>query len=1105
MANLHDFYPKKKGTGSVSRHGHFLKLATVAVAGALTLSIAPLAVGQDDAANAAVEAAIAQATAANADSTGEAAPEETPESQADGESAASGDAETTGEVEASSEPSISESASVEADKELPVKEDTLEVEQLSESTFKLTLDTRALSGEEEASVPVVTLQRDNADQDIVAPRRVEFQTAKEAEEAKEAAESEEAASNEQDKKEPTYVSTAFASATEERPTDLLSFDMGDLKAEEGDKVSFVYVVNKEGLDADAEKDGWAFAERGSQTAFEVGRTLSAIQPRSAMLRAASTQKRPYMPSQLGKIETFGPYPGGDTGMNNIPYYGPLEDPDFGQEFEQNPSSYIYKKSKSGGELTYPIRHRNWSAREYYTTANRPLRGPKVPGGGSGGGNDTLTYWEQEQGLFFSRDHVQYAWSQGSAVYRGDEFLLGGGADDGVWYGGMYSLPQNTSLDWSANYRQTNQPGFKLYIDDRLNTDDPGWIKKRETVNGLVGYSYISPDGSLMIRFDQRAGSKSFDIKFLDLQKMKNDGVFNESTGRMPASFNMRAYRAGISTPGWTRVFIGAGATDSAKAIKPVNSMNGYLYSQFVPEFGRTSNPKVTKKVIPASAQTPWGEEEIVDPRTNQKTMTKYIDYQIDVTTPVNGKGKYFYKFHETPDFGPGIRIIDAKLTKASGNSLEDFKLKKILDDAAKPEFEIVNSRKRQIPSHPELGNSDYLEIWNNQTHSVTLRMYFDPETDEAFGTSDECKAGNGLYNKVTLTITGQKSPPDADACAKYYQPEITKKLKPVSAEQAWGKTATGQYYVDYDISVRTPATPRHAYFYKLTEQPNFGPNITVNDLQITAVDGKAKEEFKVNRLDNSSGNPTFEIVNRDTRTVSYASHLGAQNYLEIWENQTHTITVRVHFTPSSPAQTGTGKCGPGNGLYNKVTMKVADLPSTFMDDECASFNPIVLATAGVIKMDENGNYLPLGNDFEFEIRDESGNVIPFSRQATLSDGRSNFVLKGTQPSVLEMGRLYYLVESRAPKGYELLAQPVGFRVVERNGSAEIQLENPAAHPQINKASLGNFSLGPNSVYFAVSDMRQGTLPESGGPGVWWMLGGGMVLLLAAAAASRRFA
>lgn len=1082
---------KQKGVEPV-RFGRSLKVAAAAMVGAVTLTFAPVAVGQNDTtgrteANDAVEA---DAATSVFDEPG-LSEHNGVEDFGGSDNLPAGPTEQEGNEEANSTagfdfPDFGAGS--------PVQKESLDVEQLSEDTFKLTLSTEKLSGDPEYGVPVVTLERKNPDRDAVDPRRGEL------------------SGDDQ----PRSVETAFAPATTERGFDIVSFDLYGHAADKGDVVTFVYSVDRDDLNVVSENKAWKLAADGSDSAFVLGQTLSEVQPRSVRSRAAASPKAPNLPSQPGKIGIVGPYPGGETGMNNDRYYGPLSDPDFGQQFEQSPGNFTYNDKT----YTYPIRHRNWSAREYETKPNRPLRGPRIPHGGSGGGNDTPTYRENEQGYFFSRDHVQYAWSQSNAVYRGDEFLLGGGASGGVWYGGMYALPSGTSIDWDANYRRTGKPGFKLFIDGQLNIDDSGWQVKRQSVNGVNGFNYISPDRELLVRIDQRAGGKSFNITFLNLKKLMADNRFNVNRNEVRGTFRMRDYRVGISTPGWKRVFIGAGTTENSRAIKSVNSANGYLFSQFLPEFdsattpvpatpqagdSEEAGPEIRKKVVPVNAQTPWGEEVVTDSNGERHT-SKYVDYQIDVDVPANGPDKNFYKLREKPKFGPGVKITDMKLVKAQGKHLEDFRLVKKGTNPSEPEFDIVNKDVRSTPARPELGKNDYLEIWKRQRHSVTVRMYFETDSAQVLGTGQTCGAGDGLYNKAELEIAGQDFRPEADACATYYQPSITKKVKPQSADQPWGTLDNGKKFIDYDIAVTTPATPRHEYFYKLMEKPDFGPNMLVEDLQIQAVEGKVKDEFRVNKLPDTGGKATYEIVNRDSRTVNYASHLGNQNYLEIWDGQTHKISVRVVFSTSAGSKTAAGRCGPGQGLYNSVTLTVADLPSEFKDADCAPHDDVNPATVGIMKMDEKGKFLPLGQDFAFDIADELGNRILLNRETKANAGTGDFVIKSTEDGALEFGKQYYLVETKAPEGFELLAQSVGFRIMGKpDGGYELKIDNPENHPQVLVANLGKFSLGQNSVYFAVSDMRQGNMPEAGGRGVGWKLGGGLVLLLFAAIATRRLA
>ena len=174
------------------------------------------------------------------------------------------------------------------------------------------------------------------------------------------------------------------------------------------------------------------------------------------------------------------------------------------------------------------------------------------------------------------------------------------------------------------------------------------------------------------------------------------------------------------------------------------------------------------------------------------------------------------------------------------------------------------------------------------------------------------------------------------------------------------------------------------------------------------------------------------------------------------------------------------------------------------DDACAPFvdeNPGV--SVGVAKKDADGTYFAVGTDYSFSIYEEDGTEIKLDQVEKSGDESAAFEIKKTKDQVLKVGERYTLVETKAPKGFELLAEGVAFTVVRGDvGGLQLKIEQPERHPQVEVLKLGA-TQDENSVYFAVADMRQGDLPESGDRGVFWTLGLGLAALIAAAGTTLR--
>lgn len=211
-----------------------------------------------------------------------------------------------------------------------------------------------------------------------------------------------------------------------------------------------------------------------------------------------------------------------------PLYRFSNDPAFGVGYNETTGTYIY-----GDNPAYPVRHRNWCTDYYQDVGDRSVRGPDNPLGGTGGsGLLCYDYTVAEQGLFYSRDDVQYAWQNGTATYRASEFLIGGGDAGGVWHGGTYTVYSTPAPVMDANFKNTGKPGFQLYIDGVINTDDPGWTYVKTTTNSIPALLMVSPDKKIGVMILQSGGVGSVQFNFLDMGKYLSDnpGATPQSIG-----------------------------------------------------------------------------------------------------------------------------------------------------------------------------------------------------------------------------------------------------------------------------------------------------------------------------------------------------------------------------------------------------------------------------------------------------------------------------------------------------------------------------------------------------------------------------------------------
>ena len=102
---------------------------------------------------------------------------------------------------------------------------------------------------------------------------------------------------------------------------------------------------------------------------------------------------------------------------------------------------------------------------------------------------------------------------------------------------------------------------------------------------------------------------------------------------------------------------------------------------------------------------------------------------------------------------------------------------------------------------------------------------------------------------------------------------------------------------------------------------------------------------------------------------------------------------------------------------------------------------------------------------------------------------------------LELGNRYELVETQAPKGYQLLARPITFDLVRTaTGVQQVQLIGGAAqYPEVT-VSQGTER---NQLIMQVANTSKPELPRTGGPGLIGLLMIGAAVLLVGIMLTRR--
>lgn len=186
-------------------------------------------------------------------------------------------------------------------------------------------------------------------------------------------------------------------------------------------------------------------------------------------------------------------------------------------------------------------------------------------------------------------------------------------------------------------------------------------------------------------------------------------------------------------------------------------------------------------------------------------------------------------------------------------------------------------------------------------------------------------------------------------------------------------------------------------------------------------------------------------------------------------------------------------------MFNSVTLAGEYEPPNPQENNQACVDPeIQRAEISLIKVDSHDNSVVL-EGAEFTIFRNSGTVgAPQVGERVLTLGAQPSA-KGTLSGTIPVGT-YLLVETKAPVGekgqYELLPQPVPFRVELQSGKTHITILNEHNHPQVTVAES-------NTAMIKVADVHLGQLPKTGGVGVGLFAAFGALLICIGLLLARR--
>ncbi|WP_167145503.1 SpaA isopeptide-forming pilin-related protein [Actinomyces sp. ZJ308] len=237
--------------------------------------------------------------------------------------------------------------------------------------------------------------------------------------------------------------------------------------------------------------------------------------------------------------------------------------------------------------------------------------------------------------------------------------------------------------------------------------------------------------------------------------------------------------------------------------------------------------------------------------------------------------------------------------------------------------------------------------------------------------------------------------------------------------------------------------------------------------------------------------PTTVKVQRETdrpRTVTQQAdgsyRLADNERLHSGLRIRYTVTFTVRIDPSVQGYsedllsctTENGRLVPGRGLYNKVVPEPGKDSDTRPDHDVACANVSPDAGRRVLSIVKTGSQGPL-DDAAFDIypmdpATPGAKPLPDGVTFTGGKGTGTFTTTG-----LAINREYWLVETRAPAGHQLMAKPARFKVTDSG----IELINP--DPGGSALTVSRSGAGRAEDTITVRDVQIGTLPLSGGRGI----------------------
>ena len=198
----------------------------------------------------------------------------------------------------------------------------------------------------------------------------------------------------------------------------------------------------------------------------------------------------------------------------------------------------------------------------------------------------------------------------------------------------------------------------------------------------------------------------------------------------------------------------------------------------------------------------------------------------------------------------------------------------------------------------------------------------------------------------------------------------------------------------------------------------------------------------------------------------------------------YTVTFTVKIDPSAAGYsddllsctTENGRLVPGHGLYNKVVPQAGKDSDTRPDHDVACANVSPNAGKRILSIVKTGSQGPL-DDAAFDLYPmdpSTPGAKPLTNGVTFTGGKGTGTFTTTG---LAINREYWLVETKAPAGHQLMAKPARFKVTDTG------IELITATPGGSALTVSRSGASKSDDTITVRDVQIGTLPLAGGGGI----------------------